>query len=283
MKQRNIWESAMLALLISCCLIHPSKLKAQDSTNYFSVSFVKLKDPSFSQEYEELLKFYSKKIMEYRTKQGNVIDWSVWKIVMPVGSSSAYDYAVVVTSKDWQVLMDDTLGLSSFKEAIPDLGDNLRRSLINHLNELRTIVKREVYASSAGTHMSKSLPVYVEVDYMKPASGKYEEYVKAEKETWMPVHKERIKMGVLADWELDEKVLPSEANAEYDIITVNAFNNVQQMTDPKYPEAFKTVWPQMDINKVGATIGTQRTLVRSDLMKLVIYVDATTSGRTVKE
>lgn len=283
MKQRNTWEIAMLALLISCCLIHPMRLKAQDSTNYFSVSFVKLKDPSFSQEYEELLKFYSKKIMEYRTKQGNVMDWSVWKVIMPTGSSSAYDYAVVSTSKDWQVLIDDTLGLASFKEAIPDLGDNLRRGLIDHLNELRTIVKREIYASSAGTHMAKVLPTYVEVDYMKPAAGKYEEYIKAEKEVWMPVHKERIKMGVLADWELDEKVLPNEANAEYDVITVNAFNNVQQITDAKYAEAFKTVWPQMDINKVGTSIGAQRTLVRSDLLKLVLYVDATTPRTTVKE
>ena len=90
-------------------------------------------------------------------------------------------------------------------------------------------------------------------------------------------------MGVLADWELDEKVLPNEANAEYDVITVNAFNNVQQITDAKYAEAFKTVWPQMDINKVGTSIGAQRTLVRSDLLKLVLYVDATTPRTTVKE
>ncbi|GAC1424851.1 MAG: hypothetical protein NVSMB7_00980 [Chitinophagaceae bacterium] len=47
----------------------------------------------------------------------------------------------------------------------------------------------------------------------------------------MPIHRERIKTGVLTDWLLLEKNLPYSSTDTYDYETVNFFNDINQPSD----------------------------------------------------
>jgi hypothetical protein len=275
-QQTKSWFKPVLIAITICSFLffHPIHIKAQDSTNYFSVSYIKLKDPSNAQQYETDLVDFNKKALEYRVKNNLISGWYLWKVVMPVGTSSEYDYVVVISSKDIQVLLDDTTMAASFKAAYPDNTETLRQSMTSTLNGMRTIVKREIYSNLAAFNDQGKMPPYVEVDYMKSAANKYNDYIKSEKETWMPVHKERMKLNVLAGWELDAKALPASDNEQYDFVTANFFYTLSSMLDPKYAEAFKTVWPKTDINAVYTSTGSLRTMVKSDILKLVNYVDA---------
>jgi hypothetical protein len=269
-------KSILIAIIVCTFLVlQPAHTKAQDSSNYFSVSYIKLKDPANAEQYESGLTDYSKKMVEYRVKNNAITGWYLWKVIMPVGTSAEYDYVVVVSSKDPQVLMDDTTMSAVFKAVYPDdKNQSVRQSMISTLNSLRTVVKKEIYSNVTGFAGQGKMPSYVEVDYMKPAAGKYDDYIKSEKETWMLVHKERMKLNALAGWELDSKILPASDNAQYDFVTVNYFYNLPSMLDPKYTEAFKTVWPKLDINTVFTSTGNLRSIVKSDILKLVDYVDA---------
>jgi hypothetical protein len=46
------------------------------------------------------------------------------------------------------------------------------------------------------------------------------------------------------------------------------------MMEGKYEQAFKTVWPKLNIDKVGTEIGNLRTIVKSNLLKPLIAVNA---------
>ena len=267
-------KTVIMCLVLFCALTMQSlQSKAQDSLHLFSVTYIKLKDPSYAKQYESMLNYYSKKVAEYGINAGKIQGWLFFKKIMPVGTSSDYDYEVVIYSNNLTTLLDDTAAI--MKKAMPDMSDDLLKSINDQFNNLRYIVKREVYTSLDAIN-SATAPKYIEVDYMKPAAGKFSDYLKSEMGTWKPVHQERIKLGALSGWEIDEKVLPAGDKEDYDIVTANFYDSLPMMLDSKYAQAFKTVWPKMDINKVGTDVGNMRTMVKSDLLKLILAVDANT-------
>jgi hypothetical protein len=184
--------SIAILLFIFCCMIHPVQSKAQDSMHLFSVTYIKLKDPAYAKQYEGLLNYYGRKVAEYGVKSGGIQGYYVLKVIMPSGSTSDYDYEVVVNSNSIITLLDDTTAI--LKNAIPGMTDDMVKSVAEQYGNIRTIVKKEVY-SSLDAIPSTTAPQYIEVDYMKPAAGKFTDYLKAETGTWKPVHQERIKLG----------------------------------------------------------------------------------------
>jgi len=254
-------------------LSHPLQGRAQDSLHLFSVTYIKLKDPTYAKQYEALLNYYGKAAGEYGLKTGRITGYYVLKVIMPIGSSSDCDYKVVVTSNSLNVLLDDTTAV--LKNAIPGMTDDMVKGVNDQYNDMRTIVKKEIYYTTDWIDITPSAK-YIEIDYMKPADGKYSDYIKAERETWKPVHKERMKLGALSGWQLDEKIMPASEKETYDVVTANFYDSLPMMLDAKYTQAFKTVWPKMDIAKVGTDISALRTMVKSDLLKILLAIDVNT-------
>lgn len=195
------------------------------------------------------------------------------KVIMPSGSTNDYDYEVVIGSNNLQTLLDDTA--SAMKNAIPGMTDEMLKTVNEEFGEMRTIVKKEIYAGVDFIDVPTE-PKYVEVDFMKPAAGKFADYVKSERETWKPVHQQRIKLGGLSGWSISEKMLPAGDKEGYDVITTNGYDSLPMMLNTQYIQAFKTVWPKMDINKVVTDAGNMRTMVKSDILKYVFAVSADT-------
>jgi len=263
----------MPAFVFYLLLSHPLQSRAQDSLHLFSITYIKLKDPMHAKQYEALLNYYGKAVGEYGLKTGRIQGYYVLKVIMPIGSSSECDYEVVVTSNNINVLLDDTSAV--LKNAIPGMTDDMVKGVNEQYNGIRTIVKKEIYNTTDWIDITSS-PKYIELDYMKPADGKYSDYIKAERETWKPVHKERMKLGALSGWDLNEKIMPASDKEPFDVVTANFYDSLPMMLDAKYAQAFKTVWPKMDINKVGTDIGALRTMVKSELLKIMLVVDANT-------
>src|SRR5690349_285243 len=83
--------SITLLLFICCYLIQPVQSRAQqDSLHLFSVTYIKLKDPGYAKQYENLLGYYGKKAAEYSVKSGKITGYYPLKVLMPTGSASDY-------------------------------------------------------------------------------------------------------------------------------------------------------------------------------------------------
>ena len=185
------------------------KVKAQSNNNkpvYVSVNYIKIQ-PGKQGDYFDLLKNYSKKVWEYNFKQGKSLGTYVSSMILPSGSSADYDITVINVSTDLKFLLDDSLSPQMMlKKLNPEYSDAYLQSIGDQFLHVRSLVKREIFTALAEINPTAPPTKYYTTDYMKATTGKEDDYVKLEKEVWMPIHKERIKMGVLTDWLLMQKV-----------------------------------------------------------------------------
>src|SRR5690348_7357409 len=128
--------SIAFLLFIFCCMMQPVQSKAQqDSLHLFSVTYIKLKDPGYAKQYENMLGYYGKKVAEYGVKSGKITGYYPLKVIMPSGSTSDYDYEVVVNSNSLSTLLDDTSSL--LKSAMPGITDDMVKSIGEQYNNIR--------------------------------------------------------------------------------------------------------------------------------------------------
>ena len=264
------------AFLLSC------GVKAQsgnDKPVYIAVNYIRTQ-PGKRGAYLDLLKNYSKKVWEYNFKQGKSVGTYVNSMLLPSGSSADYDITVITVSTDLKFLLDDSLSAQMMlKKLNPEYSDSYIQSIGDQFLHVRSMVKRETFTALAEINPTAPPTKYYTTDYMKATTGKEDDYVKLEKEVWMPIHKERIKLGVLTDWALAQKYMPYSSKDPYDYATFNFFNDINFLQDSKYTEAIKKAFPNVDINKSLDSTNAARTIVKEELWKTEFYIDATNTKK----
>lgn len=278
-------KSKTTVLFLICffsAFLSSREVKAQSDTSrpvYISVNYIKTQTGKQG-EYLDLLKNYSKKIWEYNFKQGRSLGIYISSLIIPSGSSAEYDITVINVSNDLAYLLDDSITAKvMLKKLNPDYSEGFVQSIMDQYQQTRSLVKREIFEGVAEINPTAPPTKYYTVDYMKTTPGKEDAYVKLEKEFWMPIHKERIKMGVLNDWLLLAKLMPYSFKEPYDYETVNFISSLNFLQDSKYSQAVKKAFPNIDVNKSLDSTNATRTLVKEELWKTVFYVDATNTKK----
>ena len=197
---------------------------------------------------------------------------------MPTGSSSDFDYAAVNITGSLGALLDFPMSTKDiYKKAFPEMTDKMISDVQAQFDECRHIVRREIYTPIHGAHTENAPNAppskYMEVDLMHPAAGKAADYIKMEKETFLPLHTERIKMGIMKGWGLYEKIMPVDSRMGYEYVTVNFYDDLNKLGDG-YAESVKKLFPQKDMNAMFNETDATRTMVQSGIWKLMNYVDA---------
>jgi len=118
------------------------------------------------------------------------------------------------------------------------------------------------------TQSQATVPLqYIQVDYMKVPEGNLQKYLEIEK-LWRPVHNELITLGKKKAWALYG--LPfAGANDEYNYLTLNIFEEFEQMENQYPPEIFSQVHPDKNQEEIDQKTREARTQVRSDVWILV--------------
>ena len=262
-------------------LSYSNKLAAQQTSQkaYVSALYVKVNQGMYS-KYQELLNNYTKKVNEQHFKAGRIMGWYVHDVLFPTGSSAPYDMVIVTVSTNLGLLIDDSVGYRNWlKQSLNNPNDQTLDGILNSFTAARTIVKREIFSYIDGVNINSNPAKYVQVDFMRTTSGKSSEYVKAEIDWFKPVHTEFVKSGNKIDWGLYSMEMPYSETVGYDFITANFFSNTTQMSSGNYAEAFKKVFPDKNMNDVWNNMAGLRKMIRSELWKLGIYVDATNTKK----
>lgn len=258
----------LLAISVSCqqILAQSAKLPVYAAINYY-----KLK-PGKEETYTSLVKSTTHKVLEYQFKQKSIIGWYFYEVLIPDGEQTPYNFVSVIISNNFSDLVDNpVIPKDMYAKAVS--GPTSYQQFMTQLLDCRTLAKREIYLHRAGIDAKKAISPYVEIDYMKPNPGRAADYVKMETEVYYPIHQERMKLGALNDWGLYEKLLPYEFNAESDFFTANFFDNPRSIIDSKYEEAFNSMPNNIDFIRLSGQADQTRKMVRSDLWKLVDYID----------
>lgn len=243
---------------------------------YVGVNFVKVHTGK-QEQYRQLVEKYGKKVNEYLFKNQNLMGWYWYQVLMPVGSSADFDYAVVNITGSMAALLDFPMSTKDiYKKVFPEMTDKMISDVQAQFDECRHIVRREIYSPVQGAHTDDEPNAppskYIQVDLMHPAAGKTADYIKMEKETFLPLHKERINMGILKGWGLYEKILPVDTRMEYEYVTVNFYDDLNKLNEG-FSESVKKVFPQKDINAMSNETIATRTMMQSSVWKLMSYVD----------
>lgn len=239
---------------------------------YLEVTMYKVNQGK-TEAYLNLVRNYGQRIHEAMVRENKILGWYFYEVVLSPINTGSYDFVGVKVTTGFSDMIDNSVSLKEYYNKIKGPKEPAFEQIAQQLQEYRVPVRKEIFVHRAGLDPNTPVSKYVQVDYMKPMTGKRDEYVKMEAEVFYPIHQERIKIGALTDWALYEKFLPFTMQSEYDFVTANFFDNPRSIIDPKYEEAFNNIPNNIDFIRLSGQIDQTRALVRSDIWKLVLYTD----------
>jgi hypothetical protein len=110
---------------------------------------------------------------------------------------------------------------------------------------------------------------YALLDYIKIEPGKNADYRKMEQEVWMPIHRERIKAGIITGWALWGVGFPGGTAREYDVVGITYFPNLTAVENSYPPEIFTKAHPNMTAAERNSRTAPTRRIVRSELITIL--------------
>jgi len=113
------------------------------------------------------------------------------------------------------------------------------------------------------------LPRYALIEYFKIEPGKAADYRKLEQEVWVPIHRERVKQGIIKSWWSWGVRFPGGAGREYDRVIITTFDKFTDVETPYPPAVFTKVFPNTTAAELVARTAALSKLVRSELVALL--------------
>ena len=110
---------------------------------------------------------------------------------------------------------------------------------------------------------------FVLIEYFKIEPGKGADYRKLEQEAYVPIHRERVKQGIIKSWSVWNVRFPGGASREYDRVYITTFDKFAAVETP-YPQALMTkVFPNTTGAEILARARPLARMVRSELVTLI--------------
>ncbi len=110
-------------------------------------------------------------------------------------------------------------------------------------------------------------PKYIVLEFMKAEVGKGADYVKAEREWWLPAHQEMVKQGRLKSWQF-YSVRGSGTALPYTHISVRSFDKWQDLESPGIAAVLEKLHPGQSADLVART-NALRQYTRSETLTLL--------------
>lgn len=110
-------------------------------------------------------------------------------------------------------------------------------------------------------------PKYILLEFMKAEVGKGADYIKAEREWWLPAHQEMVKQGRLKSWQF-YSVRGSGTALPYTHISVRSFDKWQDLESPGIAAVLEKLHPGQSADLVART-NALRQYTRSETLTLL--------------
>lgn len=121
-------------------------------------------------------------------------------------------------------------------------------------------------------------PKYAMFEFMKVEPGA--DYHKMAREIWMPVHRERVRLGLIKSWSLWGMRFPGGTSREYDVIAVTNFDKFADVENSYPPEVFKRAHPKMTDAERDSRTNATRKMVRTEVAAVLDGTEAAPSSQS---
>ncbi len=247
----------------------PSTGAGQETSDrvYVEVGCLKAKSP-------ELGAFMMNEGMQFNKEaqaMGMLEDFIVLKVMYPNGEDCKCDYRVVTVFTDMKQLDMLTASDTGPKVATKAFGDKAME-VYERMQSLTTNKGSEIFELSMSAVPGPANAAISMVNFLEVEPGKQQEFEKMEKEVWLPVVREAIKAGMLKDFTIWSRVMPSGDAFMGDYIQVYDINNFAQMEAWEWEEfgkIFQKVHPEKDMMKLIEQSVALSTVVYSETLKVM--------------
>ena len=235
---------------------------------FYLVNCVKVK-PDKDAEFGKWAADSLHKFAQARVDSGLLTTWLLIRAVLPQGSQNECDYQVVafypgIPAKPLESGEMDAL----MKKAGVAMTAEQYSQGRNAVSQLATAAMFQMVVNTGSVQKGD----YLSLNYLKlkdPAMQNYQKWIDMETKAWKPMSEFLIKQGITRGWSVDVRAIPDGAALGFDGLTVDVFPSWEAyfglQNDPKFPEYWKKVHPDMDINATFDEYEKYRTVVREEL------------------
>ncbi len=266
-------KATILVFLLAILFCQPNGAVAQSDTISYNVyDYIKVA-PGMQADYIKLEKAW-KKIHIAKKKAGKLDDWSMSNVVSPAGTNCEYNYVTRNSYLGSAQLANHYEG-SFFPDNWQALLTPEELTLVNRTNEIRSLIKEEVWTSvdKVVNANSKKANIAVWNYFSSPAGKTRADHFKMERDIWEPVHTARVNDGSMMGWRMFQMEMPFGASMLYNISTVDLFTDMKQYLAPFFDDYFKKIHPTKDVNELIKQTQEAATLIKGEVRMIIDRLD----------
>lgn len=255
-----------VALLVSLNLI------AQEQ-QYLVFEFIKV-EPNRVLDYLEYKDFLAQ-VHKVSKSEGNIAGWDFWSLQS--GSDlegENFQYVTVTYYQDPVKMMNgndpDRLVDLAIK-AHPELTEDQVRNKIKEAMDMRDLAVRSYMVEVARTSESFEFKpgILASFDLMKAVEGKFQDYERAEKEVFLPIHEKKIQADLMENWCFLRTALPTGSEAKSTHLTMNIYADYMQFFNSMEYEDMEVTEEQQRAVEAGLNSRDQKWVYLATLESLV--------------
>lgn len=217
-------------LLFSLLALFLSSVSYSQENRYLVFEFIKV-ETGQTVDYLEYKEFLNK-IYQQAASNGDIAGWDFWSLQTGANNED-FQYATITYFND-PVNMMNGLAEDKFieiaKQAFPEMDEAQISEKIKQSFDHRDLAVRsymvEIGRSEGDFDIKPGM--LASFDLMKAAEGRFEEYEKAEKEVFLPLHEKKIDAGFMESWSLLRTAFPAGSEAKSTHMTLNIYSNYMQ-------------------------------------------------------
>lgn len=225
----------MRKLFLLITLVMFSGIISGQERNFLIVEMMKV-DNVQEGDYWETEAFWEK-IHDQRVKSGEITGWRLWEL-KPGGENQGYQYMTVTAFNDPVKMFHGTDLMESAKMAYPDMTEEELLQKLNNSAHTRDLAERiyvEQISSTTG-EFAMPLGTVIFLNFMKVDPENTEAYEMAENNFFKPFHQEDVNNKVRNYWAMYRYLLPAGSDAYASHITVDAYENFDQVFNGRVEE-----------------------------------------------
>lgn len=258
--------TGFLALLVSLSLI------AQEQ-QYLVFEFIKV-EPNRVLDYLEYKDFLAE-VHKVSKSEGHIEGWDFWSLQS--GSDlegENFQYVTVTYYQDPVKMMngndpDQLVDLAI--RAFPEMDEDQVRNKIRDAMDMRDLAVRSYMVEVARTSDAFEFKpgMLASFDLMKAVEGKFQDYERAEKEVFLPIHQKKIQADLMENWCFLRTALPTGSEAKSTHLTMNIYANYLQFFNSMEYEDMEITEAQQQAVEAGLNSRDQKWVYLATLETLV--------------
>jgi len=218
-------------------------------------------------------KDFLEKIYKTAIDKGDIKGWDFWSLKS--GAEDGEFHYVTVTYYNDPARMMEGLPKEKLvgygKEAYSDMDEKAISDRISEAQKSRDLAVRSYMEEIATTEGEFKLRpgVLASFDLMKAAEGRFDEYERAEKEVFLPVHQKKIDKNLMASWSLLRTALPFGSQARSTHMTLNIYKDYVQFFNSMEYEDIEASMEEKRAVEEGLQSRDQKWVYMATLEKVV--------------